>query len=121
MTITHSSPLVELDAEAAGIITRLQQLAAISAHAKEEETELKARLRKILAVGQKGLVEGVPVVALQPNRRFDVEAGIALLPAELRDLCRADGYDPKKIKQYLAPALVETCMVDAGEPKVVLQ
>lgn len=105
--------------EAADLVKQLHHLSADIAELQALADDIKGRLRATLDVGTY-TVEGNDIIRLAPNRRFDVDAAIALVPAEFRENCATRGWDPKKVKEYLAPALVETCMVEAGQPRVSL-
>lgn len=111
---------VDLDADTAALVAHLRRLDTERRRIDEQAEEIKHRLRKTLAAGQRGLDHGVPVVTLQPNRRLDLAKAVELLDPALRDRCATTAYDPKQVKRHLAPALVEVCMVEVGEPKVVL-
>ena len=117
---TTTEDTVELNYYAAGLVARLGDLAQTRAQIVEEENELKETLRRCLAVGTRGTINGQLAVTLVANRRFDADAGAGLLDPALRDRCTLVGFDPRKVRQYLAPALVEACMVAVGEAKVVL-
>lgn len=121
MTTTADSPVVELDDETIATVRRLADLAIDRGKIEEEESELKARLRKHLVAGQVGVDKlGHTLYRLQANRRFDLDKAVGFLAPELAEQCRTVAYDPKQVKQFLPPAVTEMCMVEVGEPKVVL-
>lgn len=105
--------------DTAELVTRLHAVTAEIAELTSIADDLKQLLRSRLHAGTYTM-NGDDVIAIRPNRRFNIDAGVALLPEQLREACRADGYDPKKVKEYLAPALLEQCMIEVGQPKVVL-
>lgn len=80
---------------------------------------LKAELRTRLPAGTYSM-NGADVIAIRPNRRLDIDAAVALVPEPLHEQCRPDGYDAKKVRAFLAPALVESVMVEVGAPRVTL-
>jgi hypothetical protein len=77
-----------------------------------EMNAIKARLRD-LGDGQHEAPCGVHVSVTLPNRSFNLARAVDMLNDEQRDLARADGYDAKKVKNFLPPTLLEACM-DAG-------
>lgn len=77
-----------------------------------EMNAIKARLRD-LGDGQHEAPCGVHVSVTLPNRSFNLARAVGMLNDEQRDLARADGYDAKKVKNFLPPTLLEACM-DAG-------
>jgi len=99
---------------------RYLELADQATAITDEQTEIKRRIRQDLPAGSK-LPAGDGQIHVQPNRRFDTDKGAALLPTdEIRAMCRLDGYDDKKIRKMLPPTIQEMCMVEIGEPKVVI-
>lgn len=111
---------VDLDPDLAHVVAALRDLKLRRDRLDEEEGELKARLRKVLVAGQRGYVDGQPAVTLQPNRRFNLDRAVGFLPAEVAERCRVHAYDPKQVKRFLAPAVLDLCMDAVGDPKVVL-
>jgi hypothetical protein len=100
---------------------RYLELNDTAAAISEEQAEIKRRIRD---AHQPGFAEtvGDGKVAVQPNRRFDPDKGAAMLPSDdLRALCRIEVYDAKAVKRLLPPAIQELCMIDVGEPRVVIQ
>lgn len=108
----------ELDTDTARIVSRLVDLQAIIAEKTAEAEALKAELRS-LPPGEHDIA-GKPVLRIIPNRRFDPAKALELVPESLRDQCYSNTLDSAKVKQYLAPALLDACMVEVGKPKVVL-
>ena len=74
-----------------------------------EMNAIKARLRD-LGDGQWEAPCGVHVSVTLPNRSFNLTRAVDMLNDEQRTLARADGYDAKKVKQFLPPTLLEACM-----------
>ena len=107
------------DTDTAQLIERLHAVSADIAELQGVADTLKGELRDRLTVGTYSM-NGSDVLAIRPNRRLDLERAVALIPEQLREACRADTYDAKKVRQYLAPALLESVMVEVGEPRVVL-
>lgn len=85
---------------------------------KDEMSAIKARLRALGEGGHQAPC-GAYVAVSRPNRSFSLPKAVALLNDEQLLLCRADGYDAKKVKSMLAPVLLELCMDDgAGDLRV---
>jgi hypothetical protein len=108
----------DLDVDTARIVAKLADLNAHIADLTSEAESLKAELRNLPAGDH--LINGRPALRIVPTRRFDAEKGLALLPVALRGDCYSTVLDAAKVKQFLAPALLETVMVEAGKPKVVV-
>lgn len=102
------TPLRDLDRLAAAWLDITDQIDALTA----QRDVVKAQLRD-LGLGEHVAANGTVVTVTAPSRRFNARTAQALLPAEVLELCRADGYDAKKLKEYLSPVLLERCM-DAG-------
>ena len=85
---------------------------------KDEMSAIKARLRA-LGEGAHEAPCGVHISVSKPNRSFSLPKAVALLNEEQLQLCKADGYDAKKVKNMLPPVLLEMCMDDgAGDLRV---
>jgi hypothetical protein len=110
--------MTALDTDTARIVAKLAELNARIADLTAEAEGLKAELRS-LPPGDH-LIDGKPALRIVLNRRFDAEKALVLVPEPLRGDCYATTLDAAKVKSYLAPALVETAMVEVGKPKVVL-
>jgi len=85
----------------------------------DQQDEIRARIRKLLILGDRLDVDG-KTVTCTANRRFDVERGAALLDPAVKEICYSSTLDPKKVKAQLTPALLDACMVEQGEPVVRL-
>lgn len=109
---------VELPEEIREIAARLLHLHAVRAQIDTECNDLKAKLRATVTVGQRGTIDGRPVLAVVPNRRFDPNLARTVLPPELAEMCTVTVLDSKKAKAVLPPALYAACMREAGEPIV---
>ena len=107
----------ELDLDTRQIVTRLVDLQERIADLTGQAEALKAELRTSLSTGDY-TIDNRPIIRIAPTRRFDPLKAIELVPAELRPLCEKTEYDPAKIREYLAPALVESCMRETGKPQV---
>lgn len=84
-----------------------------------QQGDIRARLRKNLPVGKHATGLGVVVTVSPPSRRFNLVKAVELLPEELREECRADGYEAGKVKRFLSPALLDIAMEPgAGEAQV---
>lgn len=113
------TPVPLEDADTLAIVRRLADLNARIAELNGEAESLKAELRTRLKPGAYD-VGGDKPLKLQPTRSFDREAGYALVPKNLRKACLTITIDPAKVKSHLTPAQLEDCMVESGQPKVVL-
>lgn len=108
----------DLDTDTARIVSRLVDLNAQIADLNAKAEELKAELRRLPA--DEYAIDGRTALRIIPNRRFDPAKGLELVPEQLRNGCYSRALDPAKVKSYLAPALLDAAMVEAGKPKVVL-
>lgn len=111
-------PDFELRGDLGTLALRLNYLAGQRAEIDVEIADLKAKLRSTLNVGQRGTINGQPVVSVSVNRRFDVELALVKLPADLVAMCMSTKFDPKQAKAVLPPAIYEGCMSPSGEPIV---
>jgi hypothetical protein len=109
---------MDLDTDTTRLVQRLADIQARIADLNADAEAIKAELRN-LPVGDH-MIDGRPALRLIPNRRFNVNAGAELLPAEVRTECLAVTYDPAKVKKHLSEIQIDQCMVEAGKPKVVL-
>lgn len=110
--------MTALDLDTARIVAKLADINARVADLTSEAEALKAELRNLPAGDH--LIDGRPAVRIVPNRRFDADKGLELVPEPLRGECYSTAVDAAKVKSYLAPALLEMAMVEVGKPKVVL-
>jgi hypothetical protein len=95
----------EFDADA----QRYMELAEFVAEVNDEMAAIKARFRT-LGDGAHKAPSGVAVTVTPPNRSFNLDKAVGLLNDEQRALCKADGYDPKKVKGMLPPVVLDVCM-----------
>lgn len=116
MTVTDPTQTHELDVDTGRVVSRLVDLNAKIAELTAEAEGLKAELRG-LHPGDYNL-NGRPALRVAATRRFDATKGLELVPEPLREQCYSTTVDAKKVKEYLAPALVDTCMVEVGKPQV---
>lgn len=119
MTLTDPDT-IEVDEDTAGIAARLTTLANARATIEAEEKELKRRLRAVATAGQRAVFHGQPLFTLQANRRFDINIALGLMTPSQITACQQITYDPKKVREQLPPVQAEKCMVEVGDPKVVL-
>lgn len=110
--------MTQLDTDTARLVAHLADLQARVNDLNTEAESVKAELRR-LNPGDYSL-NGKTVLRIIPTRRFDPTKALELVPEPLRPECYTTAPDATKIRQYLAPALQEQCMVVAGKPKVVL-
>lgn len=108
----------ELDTDTARIVARLAELQATISDLSAEAEALKAELRSLPAGDHD--IDGRPALRIVPTRRFDAEKALELVPDPLRGECHVTVVDPKKVREYLAPALVDACMVESGKPRVTV-
>jgi hypothetical protein len=95
----------EFDADA----QRYMELDEFLSEVQAEMGAIKARFRA-LGNGAHKAPCGVAVTVTPPNRSFNLTKAVALLNEEQRALCKADGYDPKKVKGMLPPVVLDVCM-----------
>lgn len=107
------------DVDTARLVARLAEINAQISELSAQAEEIKAELRA-LPVGDYADNSGRAFLRIAPTRKFDEMAGLNLIPNELRDACYSRVVDARKVKSLLAPALAETCMVEAGKPKVIV-
>lgn len=100
------------------LIVRLADLQARIQEMTAEAEGLKAELRGY-PPGDYDAGRGAKF-RIMPTRRFDPEAALLLVPGELRAGCWVQTIDAAKVRSYLAPAYIESCMVESGKPKVML-
>lgn len=97
---------------------RYLDLAEVIEVATSEMSAIKARLR-VLGTGAHESPSGVQVTVTAPNRSFSLTKAVALLNEEQLLLCKADGYDGKKVKSLLPPVLLDLCMeAGSGDARV---
>jgi hypothetical protein len=105
-----------LDTDTASIVAALADVNARIADLTAQAESLKAELRNLPADDYS--IDGRPALRITPNRRFDAVKALELVPEPLRPNCYSQVVDPAKVKEYLAPALVELAMVEVGKAKV---
>lgn len=113
---TQPTPTRSAELLARDLIDVQEQIAALG----ERAMNLKAQLAEAIGVGNSlDLPNGVAVTVREPNRRFNADRAAQLLAPEVLELCKADGYDVKKLKSFLSPVLLEQVMeASAGAPIV---
>lgn len=117
MTTTPTTQTVtDLDADRARIVSRLADLQATAAEIGSEVESLKAELRSLPAGDF--AINGRPALRITATRRFDVEAGAALLSHDQREAAKVVTFDAAAIKRHLTEVEIEECMVVSGNPKV---
>ena len=116
--MTDPTTTTELDADTRRIVAHLADLNAKIADLGAEAEALKAELRS-LAAGDY-TADGNPALRIVPTRRFDTDKALELVPEPLRGECYTSAPDPKKIREYLPPAVADLCMVESGKPRVVI-
>jgi hypothetical protein len=88
---------------------RYMELDEFLSEVQGEMSAIKTRFRA-LGEGAHKAPCGVAVTVTPPNRSFNVAKAVELLNDEQRALCKADGFDAKKVKNFLPPALLELVM-----------
>ncbi len=94
------------------LVSEIVDLSDQIAHLTERLAARKRELGDAVGIGSHKIA-GVDVSVREPNRRFNAARAAELLAPEVLELCRNEGYDPKKLRGFLAPVLLEQCM-DAG-------
>lgn len=84
-----------------------------------EQATIKTRLRG-LGDGNWEAPCGVHV-SVTPQRRFNAEHAVTVIPADLLPMVQSTVVDGKKVKALLPPALYEACQVESGDPRVVIK
>lgn len=117
-TTDQTQPTAELDVDTANLVARLADLNAKIADLNTEAEAIKAELRSLTPGDYTH--GGRPALRVVATRRFDPVKGFELVPEALRPNCYTQEIDAKKVKEYLAPALLEACMVESGKPRVTV-
>lgn len=110
--------MTELDDTLEQTVTRLIEIQQTRAELEAEEKHLKNTIRTRLNVGDKGTVNGQPVITVTPNRRFNADLAADTLPGPLLSLCTVTKIDSTLAKKNLPPVLYESCMAEVGDPVV---
>lgn len=118
MTDTTQAPAHDLDADSAALVGRLAEINERIANLTSQAESIKAELRSLTPGDYAS--GGNTVLRIVPTRRFDADKALELVPEPLRPECYTTAVDAKKVRSYLAPALLDACMVESGKPKVVL-
>jgi hypothetical protein len=114
----------ERDFMCEALIRRARSLSADVKSMNEEIAKILARLDELVPLGWELVVDGIPAKKKLGNRSFSPELALARLTPDEQMLCRADGFDNKKIREMAeAKGLVESCMVqpDADKASVKLK
>lgn len=110
----NTQPLHDLD----HLVGRYLDLKHEAEEIASQMEHVKDQLREH-GVGEHTSDKGVTVVVSPPARRFNAATAAGLLPEQTLAQCGAEGYDPKKLRSYLSPVLLEQCM-DAGTGKTTV-
>jgi hypothetical protein len=110
--------MTELDSTLKTAVVRLLEIRDAKTTLEAEEAQLKTTIRAHLKPGDQGCVNGQPVVAVTPNRRFSPTLALETLPEPLLSLCMVTKVDSAAAKKALPPAVYEQCMAEVGEPVV---
>ena len=118
MTVQDPTAAALSEAERDALVLAGRRVVADILDLADQLNDIKRRLREGVPVGTAVEIDGQKF-ALQPNRRFDLDRALALLSDEQRKMCEVATYDAKKVKAMLPPVVLESAMMDAGEPKVL--
>lgn len=111
--------MTALDKDHAAVAKRLAEVQARIAGLNVEVEDLKDRLRE-LEPGDWADTKGVPLVRITAQRRFSLDAAVALVPEGDRAACLSVEYDPDKVKGKLTQDQIDACMLEYGKRKVGL-
>ena len=100
-------------------VKRYLELDAMKADIEIEQASLKAWLRE-LGTGAYVAPCGVKV-SVTPNRRFNADKALEVIPSALLPLCQKTVIDSARAKAALPPAIYETAMIEVGEPRVLVK
>lgn len=88
---------------------RFLELSELQETVTSEMAAIKERFRA-MGVGEHAAANGVTVTVTNPNRSLNLPKATNMLTEEQLALSKKDGYDPKKVRMFLPPALLELCM-----------
>lgn len=100
-------------------VKRYLELDELAKDIAVEQATIKTRLRA-LGDGSHQAPCGVSV-SVTPQRRFNAEHAMDVIPADLLPMVQTTVVDGKKVKALLPPALYEACQVETGDPRVVIR
>lgn len=113
---------IERDQICEALARRARSLAAEEKSLKEEREKIESRIADLVPVGWTIMVDGVPVRKSLGNRTFSAELAAGHLSPEELAACKADGIDPKKVRELAeAKGLVEACMVSPPADKAAVK
>lgn len=114
MTTTTSATQLDTD------VQRFLELDARKHEIEAEQAEIKERIRA-LGIGSHSAA-GM-TINVTPNRRFNADHAAKVLPESLAALCikTTTAIDAGLAKENLPPAVYESCMVEVGQPRVVVK
>lgn len=108
MTIDNNVTPLRSNQQLVEDLTDLQyQASVIESRMRDVKTQLVDRI----GVGNSIDVNGVKVSVREPNRRFNAERAAELVTPEVLELAKE--ISPTKLRQFLAPVLLDQCM-EAG-------
>lgn len=89
----------------------------------KQKTEVEEKLRAVVPVGDRLVVDGVPVIHKRGNRSFNEKRALAMLTATEREACVKLGVDGKLVRSFAdANGITEACMDDPKpDAKTTLQ
>lgn len=100
-----TDPATNLDT----LVARYVDLSDHIDHLIAARNEIIDQLRD-LGPGKHPTGSGLVVTVSPPSRRFNAARAEQMLSPQQLELCHHDGYDAKKIKQFLPPVLLDQCM-----------
>lgn len=109
--------MAELDDTGRELLGRLVALNSQITDLTAAADEVKNKLREHCGLGA-FTDHGVKALSITPNRRFNADRAIAVLPPELVALCTVPQVVSGVAKKNLPPALFEACTVEVGKPVV---
>lgn len=113
--MTDTDTATQLDQD----VKRYLELDAIKADMQLEQDAIKARLRD-LGAGVHHAPCGVNV-SVTPNRRFNSDRALEVVPPALLEQIQSVVVDTKKAKAILPPAAYDACMTEVGDPRVSIR
>lgn len=98
-------------------VKRYLELDALRADIQIELDTIKTRLRE----GGTQMAPCGVKVTVTANRRFSPEQALKAVPDALLPLCQETIISSAKAKAALPPAIYSDCMVEVGEPRVIVR
>jgi hypothetical protein len=108
--------------EVATIVRRHRELGEVIADLTQQRVDLEARFTALVPRGFKTEIDGRESFRRDPNRRFDLEAGVAACQALGVTLSPKWSYDPDEVKLVLKEAdrIDDAMLPGTGKDRVQL-